>query len=111
MINEFKAFFTAFQQGKQLARSATWKNRAIATNALVAFLGAVALIAKGFGYDLQLDQDTLAALAGGVAAAVPVFNAVVHVVTSAKVGLPTVGGAGGDGADAGGPGPGGEPGP
>ena len=111
MIDEFKAFFVAFQKGKQLASSATWKNRTIATNALVAFLGAVLLIAKGFGYDIHLDQDTLAALAGGIAAIVPVFNAIMHVITSAKVGLPTMGQSGYNNPATSGPSTGGEPGP
>lgn len=88
MIQEFQAFFTLFKQGKQLANSATWKNRTIATNALVAVLGAAMAVAKGFGYDFHIDDQTLSALGGGIAAAVCVGNNVMHVITSAKVGLP-----------------------
>lgn len=91
MIGAFKAFFTAFQQGRQLTNSATWKNRTLLTNALVAFLGALVLIAQGFGYDLQLTQETIANLAAGIAAFVTVGNSVMHLVTSAKVGLPPTG--------------------
>jgi fructose-1-phosphate kinase PfkB-like protein len=88
VIQEFQAFFTLFQQGKSLANAATWKNRTVATNALVAVIGAGTLIAKGFGYDLHLDQQTVEALGAGVAAAVAVFNSVMHVISSDKVGLP-----------------------
>ena len=94
MIPQFQAFFTLFHQGKQLANSATWKNRTMAANALVAVLGAALAIAKGFGYDIQLDRDTLTALAAGIPAAVAFFNTVMHVITSAKVGLSPDSGAG-----------------
>ena len=94
MINEFKSFFTAFKQGKQLANSATWKNRTVATNALVAFLGAMVIIGKGFGYDFNLDQDTITAVGAGVAAFVTVGNSIMQVVTTKKIGLPADGEAG-----------------
>ena len=88
MIKEFQAFFTLFRQGKALANSAAWKNRAIAANSLTAVLGAALVIGKGFGYDIHLDEQTVEALAGGIAAAVAAVNAVMHVVTSEKVGVP-----------------------
>ncbi len=94
MISQFQAFFTLFRQGKQLANSATWKNRTIAANALLALLGAALAVARGFGYDIQVDPDTLKALAAGIPAAVAFGNTVMHVITSAKVGLPSIGGAG-----------------
>ena len=89
MIQEFQAFFVAFRQGKALANSATWKNRTVAANALVALLGAAIAIAKGFGYDIQLDDATVSALGGGIAAFVCVANSVMHIATSDKVGLPS----------------------
>ncbi len=94
MIPQLQAFFTLFHQGRELANSATWKNRTMATNALIAALGAALVVAKEFGYDIQIDQQTLTALAGGIPAAVCLFNTVMHVITSAKVGLPTNGGSG-----------------
>jgi uncharacterized membrane protein len=101
VIAEYAAFLTLFRQGKCLADSATWKNRTVATNLLVGVIGALLVIAKAFGYDVHIDHDTIEALAGGVAAAVAVGNSVMHVITSDKVGLPAVGGAG----DRGGAGP------
>ena len=98
MITEFKAFFDLFHQGKQLANSATWKNRTIATNTLVTVLGAAAIVAKGFGYDLHLDDQTIQALGAGAVAVYGLYNAVITVITSAKVGLPPDGEAGSPGA-------------
>lgn len=90
MIAEFKAFFDLFKMGKAVSDPAMWKNRTLATNNLGLLLAAAAVIAKGFGYDLQIDKDTMQALAGGIVAAVFVFNNVMHIITSKKVGLPSI---------------------
>lgn len=87
MIKEFQAFFTLFQQGKQLTNSKLWKDRQNASNVLTAVLGAAVVVAGGFGYVVPVDQNTLAAAAGGIAALVGVFNAVITTITSAKVGV------------------------
>lgn len=86
MIDAFKAFFTLFQQGKDLSHKDVWRNRAQLANALTVFLGALVVIAKGFGYDLHVDQDTLNAAAGGVAAFVAIGNAFVHNIPVPPVG-------------------------
>lgn len=83
-----KDIYNAFQQGKSLANSAIWKNRAIAANALAMFATAALGIASVFGYKIDLDQESIQAIAGGIAAVVCMFNTGVHVVTSDKVGLP-----------------------
>lgn len=85
---------TAFRQGKELANAQTWKNGTILLNSLVAFFAAALGIAKGLGYAIDIDHDTLQNLAAGVVAAVGVVNAIVHVVTDSRIGLPTVGGTG-----------------
>lgn len=79
--------WSAFQKGKELANAATWKNRGIAGNVVFGFLSASLAVAAGFGYKIDVDPDTLQAFAGGIAAAVTVVNAVLHVVTSSKVGI------------------------
>lgn len=88
MIDEFKAIFSVFQQGKQLANSTTWKNRQMAAGAIAGLLGSVLIIAKGFGYAIPLDQDTVEALAGGIAALYSAINVVLTAATSARVGVP-----------------------
>lgn len=81
-------FLSAFRAGKELANATIWKNRTLAGNALVALFSALLAIAAGFGYRIDADRETLEALAAGVAAAVAVINSIMHVVTSARVGLP-----------------------
>jgi hypothetical protein len=81
-------FFQAFKQGKQIANPATWKNASLATSALVTFLTALVGIAKGLGYEIHIDDQTLQAAGAGIFALYGVFSAVITVITSAKVGLP-----------------------
>lgn len=83
-----KDVWDAFHKGRALCDSALWKNRAAATSTLAAFVTAVLAISATLGYRLEVDVDTIEALAGGVVAAVLLFNAGVHIVTSEKVGLP-----------------------
>jgi hypothetical protein len=87
MIQEFKAFFTLFQQGKELTDSKVWKDRQIVGNTLVGVLGAIAVIAKGFGYDFHIDEQTIQAAAMGIAALYGIGNSILTVITSKKVGL------------------------
>lgn len=94
LISNIPRFFELFKQGEQVTNPATWKNRTIAMNALVGLFGTSAAIAKGFGYSLDLDQDTIQGLAAGVIAVVAVVNGVMHCITSAKVGLPSNTGTG-----------------
>ena len=87
-------FMDVFRKGKELSDAETWKNRTVAANSLVALLAALLGIAKAFGLPLEVDQQTIENLAAGVVAAVGVVNAVMHVITSARIGLPPVGDAG-----------------
>jgi hypothetical protein len=88
MIEQFTSFITLFRQGKELTHSATWKNRTIATNCLVSVFGAVLVIAKGYGYDFPINEESIQNIAVGAVAVVGAINAVMHVITSSKVGLP-----------------------
>ena len=87
MIAEFKAFFTAFQKGKEVADPTKWKTNQITVNTLVALLGSFIVIAGGFGYNLHIDEDTLTKLCSGILAAVSVVNTVLTCITSTKVGI------------------------
>jgi hypothetical protein len=81
------SFFEAFKEGKELANAATWKNRTVAASIITAFLSSAVAIAGGLGYDIRVDQGTLQEIGGGVTAIVTLFSAVMHVVTSTKIGL------------------------
>ena len=88
MIREFQAFFDLFRKGKELTNAGVWKQRTIAANTLAGVLGSALVIAKGFGFDINIDDATVQAASAGIAALVCLGNAVMHAVTSARAGLP-----------------------
>jgi len=89
LLLDIPKFFELFKEGKELSNAATWKNRTIATNAVLALFGTGLGLAKTLGYPLSLDNDTIQNLAAGVVAAVGVVNAIMHTITSSKVGMPS----------------------
>lgn len=93
-IDTIKDFFELFKEGKEVANPATWKNRTIATNVMLALIGTALAISKAFGYSMNLDNDTTQNLAAGVVAAVATVNAVMHTITSARVGVSANAGSG-----------------
>ena len=93
-IKNAPKFFELFKEGKEVTNAATWKSRTIATNAVLALLGTALGLAKAFGFKLELDNDTLQGLAAGAVAVVTAINAVMHTITSARVGLSSNSGSG-----------------
>lgn len=91
MASKIGAFLDLFKQGKEVANPAAWKNGTISVNAVAGLLGAIAAIAAGFGYDFGLSEETLQQIAGGAIGVAGAVNAVMHVVTSKKVGMPSNG--------------------
>jgi len=87
MIEEFKAFFTLFQQGKAVANPQTWRDNKAIGNAILGLLSAALIVAQGFGYTINVSPDVLQAAAAGVVAIVGVVNAVIHVITSTHLGV------------------------
>ena len=80
--------FSAFRQGKELTNAATWKNRTVAASTIAGLLASGVAIAGALGYPIQVDQETLQAVGAGVTAVISLVSAIMHVVTSARVGLP-----------------------
>lgn len=87
-MNLFSEFLNAFRKGQSLANPEIWKNRAIVADVLAGLLTSLIAIAAAFGYRLDLEADAVKALAAGVASAVYIASAILHVTTSDKVGLP-----------------------
>ena len=87
MLAKLSALWRVFRQGEEVANAKTWKDRTIAINAVVALLAALLAAAKAFGLQVDISADDLNALAAGVVVLVGLVNGVVHVATSAKVGL------------------------
>lgn len=88
------ALLNLFRQGNAVANPAVWKNRGMFTAALVAVLAAAERVSAAFGYPLGVTDNDNVAIATGISAAVHV---VLTLVTSDKVGLPTVDGGGSTG--------------
>jgi len=87
IIKNLSGFMDLFKKGKEVANVEAWKNGTIAVNSVLAVLGSIASLAKGFGYNLGVDDATLQSLAAGLVSLAGLFNAVMHVITSARVGL------------------------
>lgn len=82
----------AMRAGWILKNPETWKQRTVAINALTAVLSVAVALAKGFGYDIPLSDEILAAVATGVWGVVGLFNSWSTVATTDKVGLRPKGG-------------------
>ena len=93
-IKNAPKFFDLFNEGKELANATTWKNRTVATNAVLALIGTGLALGKAFGFSLELDNDTLQGLAAGTVAVVTAINAVMHTITDKRVGLSADNGSG-----------------
>lgn len=87
MIDKISALWRVFQRGQSVANPEAWKNTAIAVAALTALLVAIAELSAVFGYALPVTEKQLEGLATGIVAAVSIFHAVVHIVSSDKVGI------------------------
>lgn len=87
IIQKTTSIWQAFKAGRELANATTWKNRANAIAAITAFMGAIFAIASAWGYQVDITQVDTQALAGGIIAALSMFHAIVHLITSAKVGF------------------------
>lgn len=75
------------QKGQMVAQPGAWKNRTIVTNFVTALLAGLIAVAAVFGYDIQVDEQTLQAVGGGIAALISLVNVVMQCVTSDKVGF------------------------
>ena len=77
-----------FRKGKSVANPALWKNLGATTAAIAGLASSALAVAAAFGYRIDLSDDAVQALAGGIAGALFLFNGGLHVATSDKVGLP-----------------------
>ena len=78
------AFLEVFRRGAAVSDPALWKNRSGLAIALAGLIAALVQLAKAYGHELPLDEDSILALAGGLATLVGLF---VTYATSDKVGV------------------------
>jgi muramidase (phage lysozyme) len=88
LISATPSIFQALRKGYLLTNASTWKNRALLVNTVAGLAAAVLGVLKiGFGYDFGIDEVHIEALASAVVGVLAAVNGVVHVTTSAKVGV------------------------
>ena len=87
VLRAIPAFLELFRKGKEVANAAAWKTGTITANVVVGLLGAVVAAAKSLGYELPLEAQTLDVVGTAVVSVVAAVNAVLHVITSARVGV------------------------
>ena len=83
-MSKIIAILDLFRYGGEVANAESWKRGQVTVNSLVALLAALVAMSRAFGYDIPVSNDGIAAIAGGLFAAV---NLVFTVVSSSRVGL------------------------
>jgi hypothetical protein len=82
-----RALWTALRAGEELKDATTWKNRQDTASRIMAGLGLLAVILRYAGVvTVDISQEDLIAIAGGIAAVLGIINSVGVLATSKKVG-------------------------
>lgn len=86
LIAAIKSSFDLFRVGNELRHAAAWKKVQIAANLLAGGIYSGMALAGALGYHIpSVDDATIQSFSLGVAG---IVNAIITVITSAKVGLP-----------------------
>lgn len=86
MFSKMKALWAVFQAGKSVANPKAWKMHQVSITMLAGLFIAIVQLAKAFGYEVPVDNETVTAISGGIIAAA---NVVITIVSSDKIGLPS----------------------
>lgn len=81
-------FIEVLKKGSVLKNPETWKNRQLVVNAIGVLVGFAITASNFFGYKLELDAESIAAIGGAVWAIVSLFNSWATVASTDKIGLP-----------------------
>ena len=87
MIKEYQAIFDVFRKGKEISNPEKWKKHQISVNTLGVFFVAVFTIAKGMGYDFNVNAATINDFSAGIIATYGIVNSVLTVITSKRAGF------------------------
>lgn len=88
MIQEFKAVIDLFKEGKAVTNPKIWKSYQVLGTTITGLLGSALVIARGFGYDIYIDDKTLGEVGVGIAAIVHLGSSIITVISSEKIGIP-----------------------
>lgn len=83
-LSTISSLWRVFKAGESVANPSAWKQGQVTANMVTALFAALAATAKGLGYDLHVDDGTLAAVGAGLFALV---NWLLTVATTDKVGI------------------------
>lgn len=85
MFEKLGAFWNLFRRGQEVSDPALWKAKQVTGNMMGAVILALVAVAKGFGYELPMDNETALLIGGGFVA---IGNVVLTIITSKRAGLP-----------------------
>lgn len=83
-MNKIFALLDLFTKGKSVANPEAWKNGQISTNVLAPVVVATAAVAASFGIPVPVSPDDLVLVTAGF---LSIFNTVMTIITSEKVGV------------------------
>lgn len=86
-MKRLAALLHVLRAGEELAHVETWKVRQNAINALFALLGAATVLLPVLGVQLEVSDEDLLAIAGGIAAVGGVLNAWLTTATTRRIGV------------------------
>jgi hypothetical protein len=84
MITEMIA---ALKAGQELKQSGTWRQLQVASNALVAIVGAALMVLGWLGFRPDISAEQVAAVCGGIAALGGIYNSYTTVATDKRIGV------------------------
>lgn len=85
MITEM---FRALHAGHELRNKEGWKNAQVTANHIAVILAAVASALAMAGINLNIHQDSLVLIAGGIAGVLGIVNSYLTVATTKSIGMP-----------------------
>jgi len=83
-MSKFLALLDLLRKGSAVTDPKLWKDRAALTLALTGLIVVIVKVAKGFGYDLPINETDAGSIAAGFAVLIGLFSTY---ATSDKVGL------------------------
>ena len=87
MFALLKQALNALQAGEQLSNSAGWKVKQNIVNSVGVILGFVALLLPYVGVNIEISNEDIIAIAGGIAAVGSMFNGYFTTATTDKIGM------------------------
>lgn len=88
MLAKLSAIWKLFKAGEAVANPKLWKTHQVSITMLGGLIIAAVQLAKTFGYELPIDENTAQVIAGGVLA---VVNVIFTITTSKHIGIAPTG--------------------